>query len=131
MSGSHDAITRLTPGVHERRDDGELEIHELVLEVPADLRWFQGHFDGNPVLPATVQLHEALRLMATIWPDLTALRRITGAKFRRPIRPLDSLRLRLERTRGTTKARFTFVRGDETCSSGVFEFAYSEGTGGE
>ena len=131
MSDSHDEITRLTPGAHERRVDGELEIHELALEVPANLRWFEGHFDGNPVLPATVQLHEVLRLTATIWPNLTALRRITGAKFRRPIRPLDSLRLRLERTRGATKTRFTFVRGDEICSLGVFEFAHAEGAGGE
>ncbi len=131
MSGSHDEITRLTPGVHERRDDGELEIHELVLEVPSGLRWFQGHFDGNPVLAAVVQLHEVLRHTATIWPDLTALRRVTGAKFRRPIRPLDSLRLRLERTPGSAKARFTFVRGEETCSSGVLEFGHAEGAGSE
>ncbi len=130
MSGSHDEITRLTPGVHERRDDGELEVHELALEVPSNLRWLQGHFDGNPVLAAVVQLREVLQHTATIWPDLTALRRVTAAKFRGPIRPLDSLRLRLERTRGAGKASFAFVRGDEICSSGVFEFAHAEGASG-
>ncbi len=131
MSGSHDETTRLILGAHERRDDGELEIHELALVVPSSLRWFQGHFDGNPVLAAVVQLREVLWHTTTIWPDLTALRRVTGAKFRRPIRPLDSLRLRLERTRGSAKARFTFVRGNETCSSGVLDFAHSEGAGRE
>ena len=131
MSGSHDEITRLTLGAHERRNDGELEIHELALEVPSALRYFQGHFDGNPVLAAVVQLREVLRHTAAIWPDLPALRRVTGAKFRRPIRPRDSLRLRLERTRGSEKARFTFVRGNEICSSGVLNFAHPEGAGGE
>ena len=130
MSGSHDEITRLTPRAHERHEDGELEVHEFVFKVPSNLRWFQGHFDGNPVLPAMVQLYEVLQLMATTWPDLTGLRRVTRAKFRRPIRPLDSLRLRLERNRGAGKASFAFVRGDEICSSGVFEFAPSEGASG-
>jgi 3-hydroxymyristoyl/3-hydroxydecanoyl-(acyl carrier protein) dehydratase len=130
MSGSHDEITRLTAGAHERHEDGELEVHEFAVEVPSSLRWFQGHFDGNPVLPAMVQLHEALRFTATVWPDLTGLRRVTRAKFRRPIRPLDTLRLRLERTRGAGKASFAFVRGDEICSSGVFEFAHAEGASG-
>ncbi len=75
MSESHDEITRLTLGAHERRDDGELEIHELALEVPSSLRWFQGHFDGNPVLAAVVQLREVLRYTAAIWLGLRARRR--------------------------------------------------------
>lgn len=114
-------------GAHERRYDGEIEIHEFAFRVPADLRWFKGHFEGNPVLPAMVQLHEVLLLVRGIWPDLIALRRITRAKFHKRIRPSESLRLLLKRTRGVHKASFAYLRGEKTCSSGVLEFAHLDG----
>jgi 3-hydroxymyristoyl/3-hydroxydecanoyl-(acyl carrier protein) dehydratase len=107
---------------HVRRDEGDIEIHEFESFVPADLRWFQGHFTGNPVLPAVVQVREALRLVAAVWPDLEGLRRITRAKFQRPIRPSDVLHMYLTRVRGTSKAAFEFRRQGDTCSSGTLEF---------
>ena len=119
--------TRLVIGAHQRSNDGPIEIHEIVFRVPADLRWFKGHFEGNPVLPAMVQLHEVLLLVQGIWPDLIALRRITRAKFHKRIRPSESLRLLLKRTRGIHKTSFAYLRGNEKCSSGVLEFAPPDG----
>lgn len=131
MSAPRNETIHLALGEHERRQDGELEIHELTLWVPPELRWFRGHFPDNPVLPAVVQLQEVLRLTASIWPELIAPRRITNGKFRRPIHPADSLRLRLERAGEAGTVRFTYSRGSETCSSGVFEFVPPEGSRGE
>ena len=112
----------LAIGVHVRCDDGEAETHEFVVDVPDGLRWFQGHFQGNPVLPAVVQTLEVLRLVTATWPDLVGLRRIVRAKFQKPIRPGDSLSLRLTRARGSNKAAFEYRRDQETCSSGTMEF---------
>ncbi len=109
-------------GAHVRLDEGDIEIHEFESSVPADLRWFEGHFNGNPVLPAVVQMREALRLVTSIWPDLESLRRITRAKFQRPIRPSDVLQVSLTRVRGTNKAAFEFRRKGEMCSSATMEF---------
>lgn len=127
MTKPRGETTRLAIGAHARRDDGAIEIHEFVFRVPADLRWFKGHFEGNPVLPAMVQLHEVLLLVHGIWPDLIGLRRITRAKFHRRIRPSESLRLLLKRTRGVHKASFAYLRGEEKCSSGVLEFGRPDG----
>lgn len=128
MKLSPGETVRLEMGAHVRRDDGEVESHEFELRVPTDLRWFRGHFEDNPVLPAVVQIHEVLRLVTTTWPDLACLRRITRAKFQKPIRPSDALRLRLTRVRGVKKATFEYRRGGKTCSSGALVFA---GAGGE
>ena len=114
--------THLQISTHTRLNEGDIEMHEFESCVPADLRWFEGHFNGNPVLPAVVQMREALRLVASIWPDLESLRRITRAKFQRPIRPSDLLQVSLTRVRGTNKAAFEFRRKGETCSSGTLEF---------
>ena len=120
---------RLEVGAHVRRDDGEVESHEFELRVPSDLRWFRGHFEDNPVLPAVVQILEVLRLVTTTWPDLARLRRITRAKFQKPIRPSDALRLHLTRVRGVRKATFEYRRGGKTCSSGGLVFTGSGGEG--
>ena len=118
---------RLLMAGHARRDAGGAEILEVSIGVPADLRWFRGHFEGNPVLPAVVQLLEALRLTTATWPDLAGLRRITRAKFRAPIRPSDDLRLGLTRARGAGKVAFEYRRGPEVCSSGTLEFGPARG----
>jgi 3-hydroxymyristoyl/3-hydroxydecanoyl-(acyl carrier protein) dehydratase len=118
---------RLEIGAHERRHEGEIDNHEFAVHVPPDLRWFLGHFEGNPVLPAIVQIQEVLRLVTATWPDLAGLRRITRAKFQKPIRPSDALRVRLMRVRGAKKATYEYRRGGETCSSGTLEFARARG----
>ena len=125
-SGSREP-ERLGIGQHVRHDVGEVEIHEFACGVPPDLHWFRGHFEGNPVLPAVVQVHEAFRLVIAVWPDLSRLRRITRAKFQRTIRPSDTLHVRLTRVRSAERATFEFRRAGETCSSGTLEFA-SAGT---
>ncbi len=107
---------------HDRRHDGDVEIHEFRFRIPTDLHWFRGHFEDHPVLPAVVQLHEALRLTRRVWPDLASLRRVVRAKFRKPIRPDDSLRVLVHRRGACRKATFEYVRSDGTCSSGAFEF---------
>ncbi len=128
MSGSPDATERLEVGDPRRTLEGGVEIHRFAVRVPAGLRWFEGHFEGNPVLPAMVQLREAMFLVAAIWPDLAGLRRISRAKFRRPIRPADALELVLRRTVGTPRVQFEYLRGGEACSGGVLELAVAGST---
>ena len=113
----------------ERRRDGDVETLEFAVHVSPDLRWFRGHFDDNPILPAMVQLREALFIVRDVWPDVGALRRVTKAKFRKPIRPLDPLRLKLRKKRGERKATFRYLRDDGTCSSGTLEFQASSSEG--
>jgi 3-hydroxymyristoyl/3-hydroxydecanoyl-(acyl carrier protein) dehydratase len=123
--------TRLEVLGRDSRRDGRTETHQLSLRVPAELRWLRGHFDGYPILPAVVQLLEVERHLRQIWSDLAVPRRVTRAKFRRPIRPEDRLLLRLERTDGRRQAGFTYLREGEVCSSGTMAFEPPEVTPGE
>jgi len=116
------AVTR-----HDTSDENDAEVHRFTLMVPANLRWFRGHFDGHPVLPGVVQLQEAFLFARSLWPDLSVLRRIAQAKFRQPIGPEDELILRLDRRRGKQRVAFDFSRDGACCSSGTLEFEAPSG----
>ncbi len=94
--------------------------------VPHDLRYFSGHFEGNPVLPGIAQLiglaHQRGR---ETFGDLGREKRIARVKFEAMIRPGDALDLVLERSTSGDEAqlRFTIARGDERCASGVIVYA--------
>lgn len=126
MNSDPEAPTRLTFSEPARHADGDTVIVEFTTQIPDALRWFRGHFDGNPVLPAMVQLREALLLVRSTWPDLHSLRRITRAKFHARIRPSETLRLRLRRDGHSARAGFEYLRGTVVCSSGILEFVTRE-----
>ncbi|WP_211468235.1 AMP-binding protein, partial [Collimonas silvisoli] len=67
----------------------EQETHRVLLEltVPADLLYFNGHFDGAPILPGVVQLDWAInygRQYFTMAPQFLG---VLGLKFQRVIIP--------------------------------------------
>lgn len=71
---------------------------EIPVDVPADLRYFDGHFAGNPMLPGVAQvvaLAEAGARMA--FPDLGAAAGLRRVKFMEAIRPGDALVVVVER----------------------------------
>jgi uncharacterized membrane protein len=96
---------------------GAFDVH-----VPANLAYFQGHFDGYPILPGVVQVEVLVaRQVATTWPELARVRGVTRLRFKRPIRPGDDLVLQITRPE---RARVDFdVRcRAEPCSSGTLHF---------
>src|SRR5690606_35794950 len=50
--------TALAFSMRERLERGTQELAHVTIDVPADFRWFVGHFDGYPILAGVVQLHE-------------------------------------------------------------------------
>ncbi len=106
---------------------------ELQLEVSANFRFsanfpgFQGHFPGNPILPAIVQL-AAVRFLAD-WSLGCRTRPVLHQKikFKGSIRPGDpvTVNLLLKKDRGKWGGTFSLKRPDgEAVSGGIVDFAF-------
>jgi 3-hydroxymyristoyl/3-hydroxydecanoyl-(acyl carrier protein) dehydratase len=93
---------------------------ELELSLPPSLLYFEGHFDGFPILPGVVQLHWALRFARLHLPVGRRLPVEMQIKFRRPIRPEARLVLALSFKEVPDRKQVTFAYrcDDVPCSSG-------------
>lgn len=103
-------------------DDGNN--HGFTIVVPPEAWFFQGHFDGDPLMPGVVQVNDlVLAHAAVVYPDLVDLQQVSRLKFKHPIRPADVLTLSLSRTPQGQSLSFALQVGEVECSSGVLEFA--------
>lgn len=93
----------------------------LAVQIPEDLRYVEGHFEGNPIVPGVAQLLPLVYEPASrAWPDLGAPRALRRVKFREALRPGDAVEVELTR-RGDT-VRFEVRRGDALCTRGALVF---------
>ena len=98
--------------------DGE---HRFELCVSGDLPCFDGHFPGDPVMPAAAQLDLlVLPRVSRVFPGLGRLRGVRALRFRRPVRPGEPLILRLRRAPGQEhEVRFQLDDADGRCAAGT------------
>jgi len=98
------------------------------LRVPTDSRFFEGHFEGRPMLPGVAQIVAiAHREARRVFGPLGAPTRISRLKFQDVIVPGDRLSLTLTRTRGDEPTvRFRIERvlesGPRVASSGTIAY---------
>ncbi|UJR82615.1 hypothetical protein [Sandaracinus amylolyticus] len=95
--------------------------------VPVDLRFFEGHFEGNPMLPGVAQLVAlAHRRAREVFGALGREKRIVRVKFEAVIHPGDELDVTLERSAGSapgeTQVRFDISRDGTRCASGAIVY---------
>ena len=110
--------------LEERSPAGDgTEVRVLSFLVPQDLLYFRGHFDGDPILPAVVQLDGlVLRQIERIWPELGAPRQVLRLKFKRPVKPGERLELRLQLDASRPAVTFGIEGGAGPCASGTLVF---------
>ena len=93
------------------------------LSLPLDHSVFDGHFPGYPVLAGVAQLGLlVLPALQTVRGDWTPLQRVTRLKFRRIIRPGDTLQLELVVDDGSRSVDFVILRDAGACASGRLHF---------
>ena len=120
-----DRITSLT----DEEASGELDVR-------ADAMFVQGHFPGNPVMPAVFELEAIAQVGAVAILSRPEFRGKTAyyasidkAKFRRMVRPGDTLRMtvRLTKIRGAfAVAEGAAYVGDELAAQAEIKCAVSE-----
>lgn len=80
----------------------------LVLAIPPDLHYFDGHFTNAPVLPGVVMTHWAVEYIeANFQTDLARFDGLQGLKFQSIVRPGYQLTLELKRI-DNTKFSFSY-----------------------
>ena len=91
--------------------------------VPRDLPYFEGHFPGNPVLPAVALLDLSLVIVNQIDSKLESMfLTIKSAKFSEVIRPEDLLSIKVKRDSTSQLWSMEFTnQNDITVSKLVFQ----------
>ncbi|AUG53594.1 AMP-binding protein [Thalassospira marina] len=108
------------PTILERSQENDLA--RLTLRMDPELLYFQGHFDGAPVLPGVVQLHWAVHYARDAFDIVITPDEITQLKYRKVITPNDQIILQLECDRTRGQVRFTYLGPDTDYSSGLIKF---------
>ena len=112
----------------------QLSEHGLSIrvQVPKALRWFEGHFPQQPVLPGVVQLWWAEAAARKRFPVFDQGFQVKSLKFNRMILPDSEVTLSLAADEPTSRIRFQWTQDGDTCSSGSFYPQRSEvGTAAE
>jgi 3-hydroxymyristoyl/3-hydroxydecanoyl-(acyl carrier protein) dehydratase len=95
---------------------------ELLIEIPQELFWCEGHFPGFPVVPGVVQLAWAVAQGRRLFP-LALGAPVLQVKFRQLIRPGDRLTLALSHDAAKRRLGFAYEAADGLRSSGQITIA--------
>ena len=90
----------------------------LSARVPADLHYFGGHFDGNPVVAGVVQLKwvdEAIQQYFGVQPDLAGMEAV---KFHRLLFPNSTFNMIIKHQPDTGKWSYQITTADGKVASG-------------
>jgi acyl-coenzyme A synthetase/AMP-(fatty) acid ligase/3-hydroxymyristoyl/3-hydroxydecanoyl-(acyl carrier protein) dehydratase len=110
------ADTSKLPYTHSiHREGNQLE---LLLKVPASLRYFPNHFANHPILPGVVQIAWVEHFARLFFGLTESFPTLEVIKFVRLIQPNDELKLTLHWQADSKKLQFTFRKAEQICSSG-------------
>lgn len=105
----------------------ETEQDEAVLSlgVASDLRWFDGHFPQQKVLPGVVQIDWAGKLAKALFVDGETFTQLTNIKFKTMVLPDTAMQLKLTHKAAKGIVAFHFFNDTDSFSQGSFKFIAS------
>lgn len=96
---------------------------ELTIDINPEIRWFEGHFPGQPVLAGVVQTHWAGELGKYLFNIEEDFQRIDNLKFQSVILPPLIIALKFEYIEEKNSLKFKFCDDDCAYSEGKIVFA--------
>ena len=99
---------------------------EVLAKVKTDAHspWFDGHFPGDPTLPAIGQLDMISHVIGWLLGDEFSMSGLGRVKFRRRVQPGELLKIQAVAGKSENTYSFRMTTGDdELVSSGVMKFA--------
>lgn len=99
---------------------------DLRLSIGQNLKYFAGHFPGQPVLPGVVQVHWAEHYARQAWPKMGSFMALEAIKFQRVISQNTELELQLSWNPEKTKLSFVYATQTGVYSSGRIAFRHPE-----
>lgn len=109
-------MTIVDPVIVERNVDSETA--EIVLRIPAGLKYLRGHFPHHPVVPGVVQIKWALEEGIRHFRLSGGVVSLETIKFNRIMQPEDEVTLLLRIAKQQGKLHFTYRSASGVCSSG-------------
>jgi 3-hydroxymyristoyl/3-hydroxydecanoyl-(acyl carrier protein) dehydratase len=91
---------------------------EVDLVVPHDLRYFEGHFPGAPVVPGVVQIKWAIGFARELFGACREFGGMEAVKFQHVMQPGARATLKLDYAEESGKLRFSFEHDRTRYSSG-------------
>lgn len=92
---------------------------EVTLFLPAELAWFEGHFDSQPILPGVAQIEWAMHYAQQVLDIQAAFSSLEQVKFLSPILPLDTIQLSLGWDSQLNKLQFSYFTLQEKATEPV------------
>lgn len=90
----------------------------LMLQIPRDLLYCQGHFPDFPVVPGVVIFHWTVKLARTVLGIKGPVRGARKVKFMAIMTPGDVVTLILTSNSTSRKVAYHYKKGDQNCASG-------------
>ena len=91
---------------------------ESEMTFPAESDFFDGHFEGAPVLPGVVQAGTAARELERLLGHPVRVAEIKKLKFAKVVHPGDRVKFALEQ-KSENEWTFRYEMDGELCSSGI------------
>ncbi|NMH60664.1 hypothetical protein [Alteromonas ponticola] len=101
-----------------RHDDAVV----INLYVDDNLRWFQGHFPEQPVLPGIVQIDWAGTLARALMVGDNSFKQLINIKFKTMVMPNTAMQLELTYQADKGSLKFHFFNENTSFSQGSFKF---------
>lgn len=104
--------------------------YQLLVRIPSASPFFEGHFEGRPILPAVAHLALVQESLEDFRAAPVVIESIEMARFRAPVAPADELEVLLVLSDCGSRVRFDVTRNGVQVSNGALCLRTAEATDG-